>query len=72
MDSTRTRTPQETWETALGELQLQVSKPNYRTWLSKTIGISYQDRKFVIGVPNTFAAEYLEKNQRSLIEKALI
>jgi chromosomal replication initiator protein len=71
MDSTRTRTPQEIWETALGELQVQVSKANYRTWLSKTVGISYQDRKFVIGVPNTFAAEYLEKNQRSLIEKAL-
>ena len=40
--------------------------------MSKTTGLSYQDKKFVIGVPNTFAAEYLEKNQRSLIEKALI
>jgi chromosomal replication initiator protein len=71
MDSTRTRTPHEIWETALGELQIQVSRANYRTWLSKTAGLSYQDKKFVIGVPNTFAAEYLEKNQRSLIEKAL-
>jgi chromosomal replication initiator protein len=72
MALTRTRTPQEIWETALGELQLQVSKPNYRTWFRKTSGLSYQDNQFVIGVPNTFAAEYLEKNQRSLIEKALI
>jgi chromosomal replication initiator protein len=71
MESTRTRTPQEIWETALGELQIQVSKANYRTWLSKTVGISYRDKIFVIGVPNIFAAEYLEKNQRSLIEKAL-
>lgn len=72
MESTRSRTPQEIWETALGELQVQVSKPNYRTWFSKTTGLSYQDKQFVIGVPNTFAAEYLEKNQRSLIEKALV
>jgi chromosomal replication initiator protein len=72
MEPTRTRTPQEIWETALGELQIQVSRANYRTWLSKTTGLGYQDKKFVIGVPNTFAAEYLEKNQRSLIEKALI
>ncbi len=72
MELNRTRTPREIWETALGELQVQVSKPNYRTWFSKTIGLSYEDNKFVIGVPNTFAAEYLEKNQRSLIEKALI
>ncbi|GAH62334.1 unnamed protein product, partial [marine sediment metagenome] len=34
----------------LGELQVQVSKPNYRTWLEKTIGLSYQDNQFVIGV----------------------
>ena len=72
MEKTKARTPQEIWETALGELQVQVSKPNYRTWFKKTVGLSYRDNLFVIGVPNTFAAEYLEKNQRSLIEKALI
>jgi chromosomal replication initiator protein len=66
------RTPQEVWEIAQGELQLQVSKPNYRTWFAKTTGLSYQDNQFVVGVPNTFVAEYLEKNQRSLIEKALV
>ena len=71
MELIRTRSPQEIWETALGELQVLVSRANFRTWLSKTAGLSYQDNKFVISVPNTFAAEYLEKNQRSLIEKAL-
>jgi chromosomal replication initiator protein len=63
---------QQIWETALGELQIQVNKPNYRTWLEKTVGLSYHDNEFVIGVPNTFVAEYLDKNQRSLIEKTLI
>ena len=72
MEPIKTRTPQEIWETALGELQLQVSKPNYRTWFSKTIGLRYEDKQFTIGVPSAFAAEYLEKNQRSLIEKTLI
>ncbi len=66
------RTAQEIWETALGELQVQVSKPNYRTWLEKTAGLSYQDKQFTVGVPNTFVAEYLDKNQRSLIEKTLV
>src|SRR3972149_4985833 len=72
MEPSRTRTSQEIWEIALGELQVQVSKPNFRTWFSQTTGLSYEDNRFTIGVPNTFAAEYLEKNQRSLIEKALI
>ncbi len=60
------------WEAALGELQLQVSKPNYRTWLLGTTGLNYENGNFVIGVPNTFVAEYLEKNQLSLIQKTLI
>jgi chromosomal replication initiator protein len=71
MNLIRPRTPQEIWETALGELQVQVSKTNYRTWFSKTTGLSFQDKQFVIGVPHTFAAEYLEKNQRALIEKVI-
>jgi chromosomal replication initiator protein len=65
------RSPQEIWEAALGELQIQVSGPNYQTWLKKTVGLGYQDNQFVVGVPNSFIAEYLDKNQRSLIERTL-
>ena len=43
------RSAQEIWEAALGELQIQFSKPNYQTWLEKTVGLSYQDNQFVIG-----------------------
>jgi len=63
---------QEIWEAALGELQVQVTRSYYRTWLEKTTGLSYEDNQFVIGVPNAFVAEYLNQNQRSLIEKTLI
>jgi chromosomal replication initiator protein len=63
--------PQQVWEAALGELQLQVNKANYDTWLKKTIGLTYQGNELVVGVPNTFVAEYLDRNQRSLIEKVL-
>ena len=63
---------QETWEAALGELQVQVTRSYYRTWLEKTTGLSYEDNQFVVGVPNAFVAEYLNQNQRSLIEKTII
>ena len=66
------RSAQEIWEAALGELQIQVNKPYYQTWLKRTIGLSYQDIQFVVGVPNTFVAEHLDKNLRSLIEKTLL
>lgn len=66
------RSAQELWEAALGEIQLQVNRPNYRTWFWETKGVSYTDNQFVIGVPNVFVAEYFDTNQRSLIEKTLI
>ena len=66
------RSAHEIWEAALGELQIQVTKSNYRTWLEKTEGLSYENGQFVVGVPNVFVAEYLDRNQRSLIEKTLI
>ncbi len=66
------KSAQDIWEIALGELQLQVNKPNFQTWFSGSRGLSYQGDQFVIGVSNAFIAEYLGKNQRSLIEKTLI
>ena len=60
------------WEAALGELQVQVSKHNFQTWFQKTVGLSFEDDQFTVGVPNTFVAEYLNRNQFSLIEKTLI
>ena len=62
----------EAWSAALGVLQLEVSKPNYNTWFSKTVGLEFTGNQFRIGVPNTFVAEYLTKNQCSMVEKALI
>ena len=66
------RSAREIWDAALGELQVQISRSNYRTWLEKTAGLEYQNDHFVVSVPNTFIAEYLDRNQRSLIEKTLI
>ncbi|MDP2743946.1 MAG: chromosomal replication initiator protein DnaA [Dehalococcoidia bacterium] len=49
------------WEAALGELQLQVTKANYETWLKDTVGLNYEDKAFVVGVPNSFTAAWLQK-----------
>jgi chromosomal replication initiator protein len=59
------------WERALGELQIQVNKANYITWLSNTQGISYQGNVFVVGVPNIFVAEWLSKRLSSLVRNTL-
>jgi chromosomal replication initiator protein len=65
------KSAQSIWEAALGELQLQVTKPNYDTWLKDTTGISYKENVFVIGVPNVFIAEWLRSRLYSLIKRTL-
>lgn len=60
------------WQSALGKLQIQVSKANYTTWLSDSQGLSCQDSTFVVGVPNVFVAEWLSKRLYPLVRKTLV
>jgi chromosomal replication initiator protein len=60
------------WESALGKLQIQVSKANYTTWLSNSQGLSCQDSIFVVSVPNIFVAEWLSKRLYPLVRKTLV
>lgn len=66
------RSARETWEAVLGELQLQLTKTNYDTWLKDTLGLSYQGDQFVVGVPSPFAVEWLQRRLHSLIKKTII
>ncbi len=65
------KTAREIWEKALGELQVEISKPNYNTWLKDSHGVGYQENVFTVGVPNSFVAEWLSLRLASLIQKTL-
>jgi chromosomal replication initiator protein len=55
------------WEAALGELQLQVSKANFNTWLKDSRGIAYAKGEFTVAVPTVFIAEWLKKRLHSTV-----
>ena len=63
--------PNHIWKAVLGELQLQVTRPSYETWLKETTGVSFADGEFVVGTPNAFVAEMLEQRMYSLISQVL-
>ena len=63
--------PQQLWESVLGHLQLQITRPSYETWLRGTVGLSFEGGEFVVGTPNTFVAEMLDQRMYSLISQAL-
>ncbi|MGB3905558.1 MAG: chromosomal replication initiator protein DnaA [Anaerolineae bacterium] len=60
------------WEAAKGELQLQMTKATYDTWISNTFPIAYEDGTFIVGVHNTYAQEWLENRLRTIIRRTLI
>jgi chromosomal replication initiator protein len=60
------------WEAALGELQLQMTKATFDTWLKNTNVVSYEDGTFVIGVPNAYAKDWLRHRLLSTIKETLI
>ena len=59
------------WITTLELLKGQVSKANFGTWLKDIVPLSFDGEAFVVGAKSTFIAEYLNQNQRSLVEKTL-
>ncbi|MFA6383558.1 MAG: chromosomal replication initiator protein DnaA [Parcubacteria group bacterium] len=61
----------ELWRTALGEIELSISKANFITWFKNTSILSAQDGRVVIGVPNGFAKEWLENKYNLYILRAL-
>ena len=69
--SSRTQQPEQIWDAALGELQLQVARPAFETWLKDTDGVAHRDGEFVVGTSNAFVSEMLEHRMYPLIERAI-
>ncbi|MBI4338158.1 MAG: chromosomal replication initiator protein DnaA [Chloroflexi bacterium] len=63
--------PRQVWEAALGDLQVQVAAGSFESFFKDTVGIAMGEGQFIIGTPNPFAAEYLEKRACPLIQRTL-
>ncbi|MFH0809817.1 MAG: DnaA N-terminal domain-containing protein [Pseudomonadota bacterium] len=59
------------WAQVLADIQAHVSKANYGTWFAHTVGLGEADGQFFVGVPRQYELDYIEQNQRSLVERSL-
>ena len=64
-------TNKELWQSALGEIELSISKANFITWFKNTSIISTKDGHAIVAVPNGFAKEWLENKYNLYILRAL-
>ena len=63
--------PDTAWKAAFGELEMQMTRATFRTWLQGTRALSWADGEFVIGVRSDFAKDWLEHRLYDLIARVL-
>jgi chromosomal replication initiator protein len=65
------RSPEVIWQTAYGELQLQMPRETFDTWLRNARLIAHEDGTYVLGVQNIYAREWLEHRLKKPIVRTL-
>ena len=63
---------QQAWQTILGQLQMEMPRASYDTWVRDTKPISYEDGLLTIGVRNAYARDWLESRLSSTVSRLLI
>jgi len=61
----------ELWKAALGEIELQISRANFKTWLQNTSIADKRGGVVTIAVPNSFTKEWLENKYHKFILRSL-
>jgi chromosomal replication initiator protein len=64
-------TAKEAWRAVLGELELQLPKPTFDTWLKQTEGVQYDDAHFLVEVLTPFKIAWLERRMYQPIQKCV-
>jgi chromosomal replication initiator protein len=60
------------WQTVLGQLEMEMPRASYDTWVRDTQPMSYENGLFTIGVRNAYARDWLESRLASTVSRLLI
>lgn len=69
--ASRSSSAGQVWHAALGELQLQMTKATFDTWVKPTFAIGYEQETLVVGVRNAYAKQWLENRLYGMIQRTL-
>ena len=59
------------WQAALGQLQMEMPKAAFDTWVRNADLVSYEKDSFTIGVPNAYARDWLDSRLSSTVTRLL-
>ena len=60
------------WQAVLGQLQMEMAKATYDTWVRDAEFVAYEDGTFIIGVQNAYARDWLDSRLTSTINRSLV
>jgi chromosomal replication initiator protein len=69
--TTRDLSAAQLWHAALGELQLQMTKATFDTWVKPTSALAYEEGTLIVGVRNAYAKQWLENRLYGMIQRTL-
>jgi chromosomal replication initiator protein len=60
------------WQSVLGQLQMEMPRASFDTWVRDTKPVSYNDGTLTIGVRNAYARDWLESRLASTVNRLLV
>ena len=67
----RSASAREVWRAVLGDLQMQLPRPTFETWLKPTEGVADNGQTFIVEAPTPFAVEWLERRMFHALQRTL-
>ncbi len=64
-------TPNQAWQATLGQLQMEMSKAAFNTWVKNAEFVEHQGNFFTIGVQNAYARDWLESRLAATVSRLL-
>lgn len=63
--------PDQAWQATLGQLEMEMPKAAFDTWVRDTEMMAYEDGSFMIGVHNAYARDWLQSRLSSKVTRLL-
>ena len=60
------------WQTELGQLEMEMPRASYDTWVRDTSPMSYEDGLLTVGVRNAYARDWLESRLATTVSRLLV
>ncbi len=64
--------PDQAWQSVLAQLQLDMAKASFDTWVRDTRPLSYENGILTVAVPNAYARDWLDGRLSSVVNRLLI